>query len=93
MNCCGDLVPAICHACMWEGDHASRSQRFREVPLPSSVEQPIRACGTESLMLFAVELMNIVLQLVAIQFHRDPFSLNDYGLQSPALQFLDRRDF
>jgi hypothetical protein len=93
MNCSRDLVPAIRYTRVWESDHAARSKRLRDVPLASSFEQALRSRLAEGLVLFPVEFVNVILQFVAIQFHRDPFSLNLYGLPSPALQFLDRRDF
>jgi hypothetical protein len=67
-----DLMPAVQHAGVREDHDASGSERRREIPLSSPLQAFERPALSHRIVLGAIELVNLLLELLAIESHSAP---------------------
>ena len=64
-----DLMPAVEHSGMRKDHDASGSERRRKIPFPPPIEAFERSALSHLVVLGAIELVNLLLELLAIESH------------------------
>ena len=78
-----DLMAAVEHARVREDDDAARGESRREIPLPRPLQPLERPALAQRLVLGAVQLVDLLLQTVAVELHRSGAGRSAYAFSAP----------
>ena len=78
-----DLMAAVAHAGVWKDDDPAGCKRRRQIPRAPALEELQRPALAQLLVLAAVELVDLLLQAVAVKADSCGAGLSAYAFSAP----------